>query len=115
MAIVAFTNNTKKTAHIGTKSIPAGETREVDETLLPITQPREQVEQKPANPLTELLTGNVQDVLSKLDEYTADELGAIEQLETAGANRKGVLEGIANQLLVLAQADSNPDSNPDQE
>ena len=113
MAIVAFTNNTKKTAHIGTKSIPAGETREVDETLLPITHPQEQTEQPPANPLTELLTGNVKDVLSKLNGYTADELGAIDQLEVGGSNRKGVLDGIANQLLVLAQASSNSDNGSD--
>ena len=45
--------------------------------------------------LRAVLEGTVADITGKLDTYSAEELIALRDLETAGANRKGVIDAIS--------------------
>jgi len=105
MAIIAYTNNTKRPIYIGNKCIQPGGTRPVEETLIPLNKPQA-IDQEPALEdaesilLKDILTGNVQHVLNSITALTDDELNTLKELEDeSDAPRKGVLEGILVETL----------------
>lgn len=111
MALVPYTNTGINNAHIGGKVIEPGETREVDETLIPgYGQPvaeAENAEDIP-NPFVDILAGSVKEVTAALVdlELGLEQLDELEALETSAEKpRKGVLEAIDNRRLELAQGE----------
>lgn len=100
MKLVPHTNNTKNTIHIGSATIPAGETRDVDPSLLPGWKPEgAQQEDVPLDPITELLRGNVKDIGGALESLSDDDLHSAIYQEEAGQARKSLLESMAAEKL----------------
>jgi hypothetical protein len=57
---------------------------------------------EPENPLAVLLAGPLKEVVPALDGLSDEDLAAVEALEVAGKNRKGVLEAVLELKLVRA-------------
>lgn len=110
MALVPYTNTGKNNMHIGGKVITPGETREVDETLIPdfgvsAGNPSNE-DEIVRNPLSDILAGSVKEVADALIALDMAQLDELDALETnAEKPRKGVLEAIDNRRLELAQGD----------
>ncbi|WP_025916147.1 hypothetical protein [Herminiimonas sp. CN] len=106
MKTVPYTNTGENTAHIGGVTIPAGETRDVDPSLLPGWTPEgERKEDSPPDPIAEWLKGNVKEIGSALEKLSDDELHSAMYLEENGQARKSLLELMAAEKLRRA---SNP-------
>lgn len=104
MPKVPHTNDTDKFMHVGSVTIPPGETRDVDPTLLPGYEPEE--EEKPQehdNPLDDILLKSIADIVTLLPEVPSEQLLELEAMESVGKNRKGLLEAIAAEQLKRAQ------------
>ncbi len=121
MKNVAFTNNTKKTIHVGSKSIRPNETREVDPTMIEAKHKKmvhgsfeedERTTQPEINPLFEILDGKIPFVLTSIAEkdengefkYSDEDLKLLAEAEAEGngSTRKGVMEGLAEEILSRA-------------
>lgn len=114
MALVAYTNTGDNNIHIGGKVIAPGETREVDETLVPgYGQALEQVVDADQNSLDDeteallaILAGKVAEVVAALPALSVEQLDALENLETeAEKPRKSILKDIEARRLALAEQD----------
>lgn len=112
MALVPYTNTGENNIHIGGKVIVPGETREVDETLVPgygqALEPDADADRNPLDDETEallaILAGKVADVVAALPTLSVAQLDALENLETeAEKPRKGILEAIDARRLELAE------------
>ena len=120
MGMVPYTNETDKFQHIGSATIPPGDTRLVDEELLPGYQPPADV---PAGgndgggakmpddaaalmlaAMLELLEKNVPEIQAQLAALTDDELEILEKGESAaeGKNRSTLLQSISTEKLARA-------------
>lgn len=101
MKTVPYTNNTENTVHIGSATIPAGETRDVDPSLLPdFTPEKTQDDELPPNDhLADLLVGNVADAIKALPDLSDDDLQELATKEAAGKARKSLAEAIAAETL----------------
>lgn len=101
MKTVPYTNNTENTVHIGSATIPAGETRDVDPSLLPDFKPeKEEGEvELPPDHLTDLLAGNVGDAVKALPDLSDEDLQELAAKEAAGKARKSLAEAIAAETL----------------
>ena len=107
MAKKPCTNTTDQIMHVGNTTIWPGQTREVDETLLPdyAAPDTDDAAPDPDADLKALLEGNVGEVREALPAFTDDELDSLEALESedaGGKGRKGVLEAIAEARLQRA-------------
>jgi hypothetical protein len=104
MEKVSHTNETQKFMHVGSVTIPPGETRDVDPSLLDgyvapsAEKPAEQI-----NPLVELLAGNAKSVVSQLQDLSDEDLIKVDAMEQDGNKRKTVVEAIAAETLRRAQ------------
>lgn len=101
MAKVAYHNDTETVKHVGNKMIRPGETREVEETLLPDYKAKKPTEPE-ANPNAELLALldlSIPKITDKLPGLDGDELDIIEAAEQNGKTRAGLLEAIAEERL----------------
>ncbi|TCS35791.1 hypothetical protein EDC30_10990 [Paucimonas lemoignei] len=98
---VPYTNETKNFQHIGAVTVPPGETRDVDPTLLAGYQPDAELQSETVqlDPVAELLKESVSAVTAKLAELSDDDLAKISTLETEGKNRKSLVEAIAAETL----------------
>lgn len=104
MKKVPYTNDTGKYVHIGSVTIPPGETRDVDETTLPDYKPEsEKKSDSPADPLADLLKKNVADVKAVLPSLSEEDLARIADLEQAGQARKSLVEAIGAETLRRAE------------
>lgn len=105
MAKVPYTNHSKVTQHIGPCSIAPNETREVEETHLPIQKARE--EQPPVT-LEEAIQAILAHTIPEIDEVLPtledSDLDTLESMEKAGKNRDGVLKAVAAERLSRADA-----------
>jgi hypothetical protein len=112
MKLVPFTNNTINTLHIGSATIPAGETRDVDESLLPGYGQETIVTEAelPSNPMIEMLKSNVRSVLEKIAALSDADLAQLVAQEEAGANRKTIIEAVGAEILRRAAGGSSPDA-----
>lgn len=101
MKTVPYTNNTENTVHIGSATIPAGETRDVDPSLLPdFTPEKTQDDELPPNDhLADLLAGNVTDAIKALADLSDEDLQDLATKEAAGKARKSLAEAIAAETL----------------
>lgn len=101
--LVPYTNEGDTFITIGLTTIPPGQTREVDQTLLPDYQAptigEVSAELDPHLPLRELLDGNVDTVLTALPDMPTDEIEILGELEQQGKARKTILGAIAELLL----------------
>ncbi|MFA6971646.1 MAG: hypothetical protein WC208_09635 [Gallionella sp.] len=103
---IPVTNNGNTHLAVGSFLIPPGETRHFDENEVPHHLRPAAVEVKkveaPADPLAELLKGNVASVVAALDGMLLIDIERLGDLEQQGQARKGVLSAIAEILLVRA-------------
>lgn len=101
-------NPTAMPIYVGAAMIPPGETRHFDEQDVPLHLRPAPVEAAPvaapADPLAELLKGNVASVVAALADLPLADLERLGELERAGQARKGVLSAVAEELLVRAEA-----------
>lgn len=82
MAKVAYTNPTGGYQHVGNKTIPPFETREIEETDHPNYQaPDKKPEQPRRPPLLSLLDNSVKDIVAEFPNLSDDELAALEEAE----------------------------------
>ncbi|NDP59571.1 MAG: hypothetical protein GZ090_09460 [Oxalobacteraceae bacterium] len=97
---VSYTNETRNFQHIGGVTVPPGETRDVDPSLLPDYQP-EVPEQADAqgDPIAELLENNVKTVSAELANLSDDDLSHAALLEQDGQNRKSLIEAMSVETL----------------
>lgn len=102
---VPYTNETTKFQHIGGTTIPPGETRDVDPSLLP--GPKAAAAKldsaPPADPIVELLKKKVADVVESLAKLSNDDLAKAAALEQDGQNRKSLIEAMSAENLRRAQ------------
>lgn len=116
MKQVALTNDTEKTIHCGPKSVRAGETREVDPTMIPEEHKKrahglkddagKKDKTEAPNPLLALLDFAIPAILMAIAEmingeykYSMEDLRVLEQAEEGGKTRNGVMSGIAEERL----------------
>jgi hypothetical protein len=103
MKFVPHTNSFENTIHVGGVTIPAGETRDVDPSLLPGWEPEgDKMADLPADPIADMLKGNVKDVSAALELLSDDELHSALYLEERGQARKSLLELMAAEKLQRA-------------
>jgi len=107
MSKVAYTNKTDGIQHIGPCTVWPGQTREVDERDLPITEGNE----SPVPPvndqstiITEMLGQTIPKISELLPSQSDELLDALELAEQAGEARKGVLADITAERLSRADA-----------
>ncbi|QZA80856.1 hypothetical protein [Deefgea piscis] len=108
--LIPFTNETERFITVGLTTIAPGQTRDVDETLLPNYQPAanqsESNEADLAYPaLHALLASNVETVINALPDLPTDELEALGEIEQMGKARKTILGAVAELLLNRAGAE----------
>ena len=97
---VSYTNETTKFQHVGGVTIPPGETRDVDPSLLPDYQPEGKApEALPIDVIAEMLKGNVKDISAELVNLSDDELIHAAALEQDGQNRKSLIEAMTAENL----------------
>lgn len=112
MAKRYVTNDTPNMMYVEGRMIAPGEGREVDapdEAPALVEEPMED----PELALAELLDGNVAGVVAALDGLSRETLNRLQELEAAGKNRKGVLEGLADAFIALADAKLKSDDLSD--
>lgn len=105
---IPHTNDTPNFQHVGGVTIPPGETRDVDPSLLPNWVPLDTgtpVEQE--DHIAELLKGSVKAVIAEFESMFDEELEHMAMLEADGQNRKSMVEAIVAEQLRRAtvQAD----------
>lgn len=114
MAKIAYTNTGNTVAHVGGKSIPPGETREVEESMLPsfTTAPTKSAKPEPeANPLAEILAHSVKDITALLPAMSDGELAALGEAEQLAAKPRTTLLGAIAEVM-LARADKTVTNPP---
>jgi len=94
-------NTTDSPLWVGGRLIPPGEGREV-EIAEDAPPPVEDAPVDPDAALHELLEGNVAAVIAGLEGLGMDTLKRLNDLETEGKARKGVLEALADAQIKLA-------------
>lgn len=104
MSKVPFHNDTDKIKHVGPVTLFPGDTREVEETDIPDFKAPEAGGESKQDPLLMILEGKAPEVIDVLPDLTPGELDALQLAEQAGKSRKGVLEAIAEEFLVRANA-----------
>lgn len=112
MAKRYVTNDTPNMMYVEGRMIAPGEGREVD---VPDEAPAlvEEAMEDPDLVLQELLAGTVAGVVAALAGLSAESLQRLQVLEAAGKDRKGVLEGLGNALIALADAKLKSDDLSD--
>ena len=105
---IPVSNNSAMPIYVGAAMVPPGETRHFDEQDVPHHLRPAPVEaakvEAPADPLAELLKGNVAAVVAALPDLADADVERLGELEQAGQARKGVLSAVAEALLVRAEA-----------
>ncbi len=102
MAKKPYTNETDSIQHIGTVTLWPGETREVEETLIPGQTAHQESPQEP-DPLVLLIQGNAPEVIAALPTLDDEQLSLLDEMERAAEKpRKGVLQAIAEEKLTRA-------------
>lgn len=108
---VPYYNDTGKIQHIGSKTIFPGETREVDETYIPVKLQKSKKEEVPKseapNPnakLLMILDGKVSDITAKLGDYSDEQLDLLKQAEENGNTRSTLIAAIDEEKMSRAQA-----------
>lgn len=99
---VPYTNETTHFVHIGGVTIPPGETRDVDATLLPGYEPPVLAPPEPEVPpdlLAELLKASIKNIVPEMPGMSADDLARAVTLEEAGQKRRTLLEAFAAENL----------------
>lgn len=102
-------NNTERAESIGGILLRPGESRMIDEQLVPDQwkpKPQAEATEAEADPLDVILDGNVAEVIDSLADLDVAQLDALADREHAGKNRKGVTEAIAARQIELAAADN---------
>lgn len=108
---IAVTNTTQCPIYCGSLMIPAGETREVEEHFVPDhlkpAAPPPPASTAPADPLAELSTMPVKQIVAQIPSLTVAQLETLGELEQAKGDkaRKSLLEPIAEELLKRAEGD----------
>lgn len=102
---VPFTNEGKTVVHIGNVTVMPGHTRDVEEHDIPDFKSEVPAEKEKTDPLAEFLLRNVKDVVAALAGLSLAEVERLGELEQLGQKRKGVLNAIAETLLVRASQD----------
>lgn len=100
-------NNTANTIYVGGMAIAPGEGREVtvpDEPLADTALVTDDQEGDPDADLRALLDGNVASVVASLEGLGKIALTRLQDLETDGKARKGVLSALADAIIALADA-----------
>ncbi|MBZ0104652.1 MAG: hypothetical protein K8H84_03385 [Sulfuricella denitrificans] len=111
MEKIAIENTTKMPIYVAGQMIPAGEIRHFNEDQVPAEyRPAKEEEPKAemqvADPLTDILKGNVKDVVAALNGMLFADIDRLGDLEQQGQARKGILSAIAEiQLSQAANAD----------
>ncbi|MBA1147432.1 hypothetical protein H0Z60_10225 [Ectothiorhodospiraceae bacterium WFHF3C12] len=102
---VPYSNDKPHPVHVGGKLIMPGDTREVDESLIPRTAPAEPVEPvDPGDPLLALLDGSVKEVTDALPGLDDDQVRQLRAAEESGKTRSTLIAAIDETLLERAQA-----------
>lgn len=97
---VSYTNETRNFQHVGGVTIPPGETRDVDPSLLPDYKPEGAApEAPPVDVIAEFLKGNVKDISAELFDLSDEELIHAAALEQDGQNRKSLIEAMTAENL----------------
>jgi len=102
----AVENKTAMPIYVAGMMIPPGETRLIEDDMLPPEHRTEEPTKEPEapkDPLVELAEGNVKSVLAAIGELSDEDLARLQVIEFEGKARKGVLEGIAEEGLKRAQ------------
>jgi len=98
-----YTNASDRPISIGGKRIAPGQTRSVEETLIPGWE-RPGLEPKaPSDPVLELLDNSVKDIVPRLPELSDDEFDRIRQAEADGKSRKSLAEAFGEETLRRAE------------
>ena len=104
---IPVSNSTAMPIYVGAAMIPPGETRHFDEQdVPPHLRPAQEVAaepEAPADPLAELLKGNVASVVAALPGLSVSDVERLGDMEQADLGRKGVLGAIAEQLMIRAE------------
>ncbi len=106
---VPIENTGKMPIFVGGVMIPPGEIRHFEDDMLPPefrSAAPVAAEETAADPLAELLEGNVAQVTGGLDLLSREWLTQLEALELASKKRKGVLAAIAEEQLRRAEKDA---------
>ncbi len=101
------TNHGTTMLHVGGKVIRPGETRHIDESLVPddLKPAASQAsEDAPDDPLLALLDGSVKEIEGALAGLSSAQLDELEAAEEAGKTRKGVIAAITAERLHRAEA-----------
>lgn len=100
---VSYTNETCSFQHVGGVTVPPGETRDVDPSLLPDYVPEGAApDALPGDPIAELLKGNVKTIIADLFELSDEELAHATEMEQSGQNRKSLIEAMTAENLLRA-------------
>lgn len=102
---VPIENNGQMPIYVAGVMIPPGEIRHFEDDQLPpeFRAPAVVEEVPEIDPLADLLAMKVDNVVNGLAALSDEELARLEVLEAEGKQRKGVLEGIAEDMLRRAE------------
>lgn len=82
MATVPYTNPKKHTVHINGKAIAPGDTRDVEETMIPGYRPPPKAQaEETADPVAELYGQTVADIIAQLPDLPDEDLKRLAQIE----------------------------------
>jgi len=102
-----YTNHSSRTVTIGSRRLEPGQTRLVEETMIPGFVVPEPAPEQPIDDLAELLDGSVKQVSEALPGLDQDQLERVRKLESSGKQRKGVLNAIEEQRIERAASSAD--------
>ena len=102
-----YTNNTGKTQTIGTRRLEPGQTRMVEDTMIPGYRAAQPPKAPPVDDIAELIQGSIKDFTASIEALNDDELQRARKLENSGKKRKGVLTAIDEALLDRAASEAD--------
>lgn len=110
----AIENPTQMPIFVAGMMIPPGETRLIEDDMLPPEHRQEAPIPEPEAPkdrIAEIADMKVDLILPILPDMSSEELARLQQLETEGKSRKTILEAIAAEVLKRAQLAADAAAN----
>ena len=101
---VPYTNTKDRAVSIGGKRIAPGQTRLVEQTMIPGYKPPGPAPKAPSDPVLELLDNSIKSIVPKLPDLSEDEFERIRQAEADGKSRSGLIEAFEEEALRRAEA-----------
>jgi len=101
---VPYTNNLDRPVSIGGKRIAPGQTRSVEQTMIPGYEAKAAPAPPPSDPVLEILDDSIKNIVPRLPDLSDEDFDRLRQAEADGKSRSGLEEAFEEEALRRAEA-----------